>query len=343
MVVVPSGASVTGKARFRPAAIGVLALTVLAGCGSTGVVTIGPGESLNAAAKRAGRDGIVKLEAGTYPAQTVNTGTMGDCYTQRATAQTRDCRTFLVPQGAKVRMGNLRIEGSGTALLAQRGDLTIDGLYTLGPSSENVVRGAVIDPADGDPGIYLGQASRWAIYDSEVKGVTDNDGVDIYGGNAGGSDVLLDGLAVHDVHITPASCQHTDGVQVAGTTGPPQNAVTITNSHVYDVDQNADIQLDSTPEGRGAGHVIAGNTLDTVRYVATSCVPTPYPRSVTLSGNQIRVENNVAAQPFFVYPGSGSVTANRAPAPQFSGGASCSTYLFSANVWSANPYGTRCP
>lgn len=342
MVAVPSRRAVTGNTRFRPAAVGLLALTVLAGCGSTGVVTIGPGESLNAAAKRAGRDGIVKLQTGTYPAQTINTGTTGDCYTRRLDAQTRDCRTFLVPQGEHVRLGNLRVEGAGTAILATRGDLEIAGLYTLGPSSENVVRGAIVDPADGDPGIYLGQASRWAVYDTEVKGVTDNDGVDIYGGNAGGSDVLLDGLAVHDVHITPASCQHTDGIQVAGTTGPPQNRVTITNSHVYDVDQNADIQLDSTPEGRGAGHVITGNILDTVRYTPTSCVPTPYPRSVTLSGNQIRVEGNTAAQPFFVYPGSGSVSANHAPAPQFSGGASCSTYAFSANVWSANPYGTRC-
>lgn len=80
MVAVPLRRPVTGKARFRPAAMGILALTVLAGCGSSGVVTAGPGESLNAAAKKAGRDGIVKLEAGTYPAQTINTGSTGDCY-----------------------------------------------------------------------------------------------------------------------------------------------------------------------------------------------------------------------------------------------------------------------
>lgn len=41
--------------------------------------------------------------------------------------------------------------------------------------------------------------------------------------------------------------------------------------------------------------------------------------------------------------GSGTVTANRAPAPQFSGGADCSTYAFSGNVWGPNQYGTSCP
>jgi len=321
-----------------------LALTLVAGlaagCGSTGTVTIKPGESLNAAAARAGRDGIVLLPAGSYPGQTVNTGSTGDCFTHRADLKTTDCRTFIA-QG-DVSIGNLRIEGRGTAILGERGKLRIAGLYTLGPSAQNVVKGAVVDPAAGDPGIYLGQASDWAIVDTEVKGVVDNDGVDVYGGNAGSSDVLLDGLYIHGVRITPDSCQHTDGVQVAGTTGPPANRVTIRNSRIEDVDQNADIQLDSSSGGRGTGHVVEGNTLGAVNYVTTSCVPTPYPRSITLAGNQVQVVGNVAAQPFFVYPGSGSVTGNRAPAPQFSGGASCSTYVFSGNVWAANPYGTKC-
>lgn len=293
------------------------------------------------AAKRAGKDGIVKLEAGTYPAQTINTGTTGDCYTHRLDLKTADCRTIMVPQGVKVHLGNLRIEGAGTALLATRGDLTVGGLYTLGPSSENVVRGAIIDPGDGDPGIYLGQASKWAVYDTEVKGVRNADGVDVYAGNAGSADVLLDGVYVHDLSLSPDSCQHVDAVQSAQTTGPPVNRLTIRSSRLEGV-QNADIQLDSSSSGRGTGHLIEGNTLGTVRYTPTSCVPTPYPRSITLSGDQIQVAGNMAAQPFFVYPGSGSVTGNSAPAPQFSGGASCSTYTFSGNVWGANPYGTKC-
>lgn len=95
----------TRNTLFRPATIGVLALTALAGCGSTGVVTAGPGDNLSAAAKRAGRDGIVKLDAGSYPAQAINTGSTGDCYSRRIDLKTQDCRTFLVPAGAKVRMG----------------------------------------------------------------------------------------------------------------------------------------------------------------------------------------------------------------------------------------------
>lgn len=318
-----------------------LTLALLPGCGSSGVVTIRQGESLNAAAARAGRDGIVLLPAGSYPSQTVNTGSSGDCFEHYTDLKTADCRTFIA-QG-DVRIGNLRIEGAGTAILAKRGELRIAGLYTLSGASQNLVSGAIIDPGDGDPGIYLGQAHEWAILDTEVTGVTDNDGIDVYGGNAGSRDVVIDNAYIHGVRITPNSCQHTDGIQVAGTTGPPADRVTIKNSRIEDVDQNADIQLDSTPERRGTGHVIQGNTLGTVNYVTTSCVPTPYPRSITLSGNEIRVANNAAKQPFFVYPGSGSVAGNNAPAPQFSGGASCSTYAFTNNVWSANPYGTRCP
>lgn len=329
MVAVPLRRAVTGNTRFRPAAVGILALTVLAGCGSTGVVTASPGESLNAAAKRAGRDGIVKLQAGSYPAQTVNTGTTGDCYAQRATAQTRDCRTFLVPQGAKVKMGNLRVEGSGTALLAQRGDLEIAGLYTLGPSSENVVRGAIVDPAAGDPGIFLGQASRWAVYDSEVKGVVDNDGVDVYAGNAGSNDVLLDGLYVHDLSLSPDSCQHVDAVQSAQTTGPPVNRLTIRNSRLEGV-QNAGYQADTAKGGVGDGIVVEDNTIGPIAYVATSCIPTPYPRAMNVSGTNLTVRGNVfVGNKAFVYPGTGVVENNTGPGTS----GACSGYAWRNNMW----------
>lgn len=321
----------------------LVTLTLIAGCGSTGTVTMTPAETMSHAAQRAGRDGLILMGDGTYPAQTVDTGTTGDCYARRDDLGTSDCRTFLVPQGSQVRIGNLRIEGAGTAIVARRGDLRIDGAYSLNGASDSTIRGATITPAPGDPGVYLDHVTRFALIDSEVTGVRDNDGVDVYGGTTGSRDVLIENNDIHGVRISPDSCQHTDGIQVAGTSGPGNTGTVIRNNRIYDIDQNADVQLDSNPPQRGTDETVEGNQLGTVNYTPTSCVPTPYPRSITLAGNRLTVRDNDAAQPFFVYPGSGTVTANRAPAPQFSGGASCSTYAFSGNVWSANPYGTSCP
>ena len=205
-----------------------------------------------------------------------------------------------------------------------------------------MIANAVIDPADGDPGVYLDHVQSFAVVGSEITGVRDNDAVDVYGGPTGSRDVLIRSNDIHGVRISPGSCQHTDGVQVAGTSGPGNTGTWIDRNHIYDIDQNADIQLDSNPSQRGTNERITDNELGTVNYTPTSCVPTPYPRSVTLAGNNLTVSGNTALQPFFVYPGSGSITANHAPEPQFSGGASCSTYAFSGNVWSANPYGTSC-
>lgn len=311
-----------------------------AGCGSTGQATMKPGESMNAAAAKAGRDGIVFMDPGTYPAQTVNTGNSGDCVTN--SGHTQDCRVFIAKPG--VRIGNLRIEGAGTVVMAgHRGDLRIDGAYSLSGARESVIANAVIDPADGDPGVYLDHVTNFAVVGSEITGVRDNDGLDLYGGGPGVNGALVKNNDIHGVRLSANSCQHTDGVQSAQTSGQPNRNIQIVGNHIWDIDQNADIQLDSTPSGRATGVTVEGNDLGTVNYTPTTCVPTPYPRSITLSGYQVAVRDNSAAQPFFVYPGSGSITGNRAPRPQFSGGASCSTYAFGGNVWSANPYGTSCP
>lgn len=324
--------------RHRPA-IAALAALALAGCGSTGSVTMSPEESMNSAAARAGRDGIITMSPGAYPAQTVNTGTTGDCVT--SSGHTADCRVFIAKPG--VRIGSLRMEGAGTVVMAgTRGDLRIDGAYSLSGAKESMIAGAVIDPADGDPGVYLDHTTNFAVVGSEITGVTDNDGVDVYGGPTGARGTLLRDNWIHGVRISPSSCQHTDGIQVAGTTGPGNTGTEIRNNTIEDIDQNADVQLDSNPSQRGTNEIVEGNTLGKVNYTPTSCVPTPYPRSITLSGNNLTVNDNDALQPFFVYPGSGSVTNNRAPQPQMSG-ASCATYAFRGNVWSPNPYGTNCP
>lgn len=321
-------------------AVIAVAAGVFAGCGSTGQATMKPGESMNAAAARAGKDGIVFMDPGVYSAQTVNTGSTGDCVTN--SGHTADCRVFIAKPG--VRIGNLRIEGAGTVVMAgTRGDLRIDGAYSLNGARESMIANAVIDPADGDPGVYLDHVTNFAVVGSEITGVRDNDGIDLYGGGPGVNGALVKNNYIHGVRLSAGSCQHTDGVQSAQTSGQPNRDIRIVGNHIWDIDQNADIQLDSTPSGRATGVTVEGNDLGAVNYTPTSCVPTPYPRSITLSGYDVRVNDNSAAQPFFVYPGSGSITGNRAPRPQFSGGASCSTYAFSGNVWSANPYGTSCP
>lgn len=309
------------------AAVGAVAL---AGCGSTGAVTIKPGESLNAAAARAGKDGLVVLAPGDYPAQTVNTGTSGDCTAHLTDpGNSTDCRTFLVPSGAAVHIGSLRIEGAGTAFLANRGDLTIDGAYSLSGASQSVIRGAIIDPADGDPGVYLDHVSDFALVDSEVKGVTDNDGVDIYGGPTGSKNTLLQDNDIHGVRVTANSCQHTDGVQVAGTSGPGNTGTIIRHNHIWDIDQNADIQLDTAPTQVGTNEVIEGNTLGAVNYVVTSCVPSPNPRSLNVSGNNLRVTGNSWTLKAFVYPGSGRVESNSGAGTS----GNCSGYAWNGNIW----------
>jgi len=301
-----------------------------------------PCKTMNGTAAKKAKAGVtISMKPGTYAAQTVNTGSGGDCTTHLGDpSATTNCRRFVAQPG--VHIGNLQVSGSGTWITAaKRGDLLIDGAYSFG-GTQDVIENAIVDPGDGDPGVYLDHVTDFTLTGSEVKGVTDNDGVDVYGGATGSLNTRIIGNEIHDVNITPSSCQHTDGVQVAGTSGPGNTGTQIRNNNIYDIDQNADIQLDSATSQRGTNEVVEGNTLGTVNYVTTSCVPTPYPRSITLSGISLSVRNNTAVQPFFVYPGSGSVTGNRAPAPQFSG-ASCSTYAFSANVWSANPYGTSCP
>jgi len=293
------------------------------------------------AAKKSKANVTISMKPGTYAGQTVNTGSSGDCTANLGNpSATTNCRRFVAQPG--VRIGNLQVSGSGTwVTAANRGDLLIDGAYSFG-GTQDVIENAIIDPGDGDPGVYLDHVTDFTLTGSEVKGVTDNDGVDVYGGATGSLNTRILNNEIHDVNISPASCQHTDGVQVAGTSGPGNTGTQIRNNHIYDIDQNADIQLDSATSQRGTNEIVEGNNLGTVNYVTTSCVPTPYPRAITLSGINLSVRNNTAVQPFFVYPGSGSVTGNRAPQPQMSG-ASCSTYAFSGNVWSANPYGTSCP
>lgn len=299
-----------------------------------------PSESMNSAAGRAGRDGVIVMNPGIYPAQTVRTGSTGDCVSATE-GKTADCRVFLAKPG--VRIGNLRIEGAGTAIVADKpSDLQIAGAYSLSGASESLIRSATIDPPDGAPGLYLDHTTRFALLHSEVKGVLDNDGVDIYGGATGAHDNRIVGNDIHDVKLTATSCQHTDGIQSAQTTGQPNTATLIAHNHIYDIDQNADIQLDSTLSGRATDERVIDNTLGQVNYRPTSCVPTPYPRSITLSGNHLEVSGNSAAQPFFIYPGSGTIAHNDAPAPQFSGGAGCQTYAMTANVWTSNPYGDYC-
>lgn len=321
--------------RFAPTAAAALVLAAAAlvaggGCGSTGAVTLQPGESLNAAAKRAGKDGIVHIPSGTWPAQTVNTGTTGDCATQAANpSQTRDCRTFLVDPGSKVSLGNLRIEGAGTAILATRGDLRIAGVYSLNGASESMVSGAIIDPANGDPGVYLDHVTRFQLRNSEVTGVLDNDGVDVYGGPTGSRDTLIQDNWIHGVRISPNSCQHTDGVQVAGTSGPGNTGTIIRGNTIEDVDQNAAIQLDSASGQVGTDESVVDNTLGPVNYTPTSCVPSPNPRSINVSGRNFYMAGNVLRLKAFVYPGTGTVTGNRGVGTS----GACSAYKWSGNTW----------
>ncbi len=300
-----------------------------------------PCKTLTGTAAKGGAKSTISMKPGTYAGQTVNTGSSGDCTDHLSDpAATTNCRRFVAQPG--VHIGNLQVSGAGTWITAAtRGDLLIDGAYSFG-GKQDVVENAIIDPGDGDPGLYLDHVTDFTMTGSEVKGVVDNDGVDVYGGATGSLNTRLFNNEIHDVNITAASCQHTDGVQVAGTSGPGNTGTQIKFNHIYDIDQNADIQLDSATSQRGTNEVVEGNTLGIVNDTPTSCVPTPYPRAITLSGINLLVKNNTAVLPFFVYPGSGSVVGNQAPKPQMSG-ASCSTYAFSGNVWSANPYGTSCP
>jgi len=161
------------------------------------------------------------------------------------------------------------------------------------------VSGAVITPGKGDPGVYLDHTTRFQLRNSEVTGVIDNDGVDIYGGPTGNRDALIQDNWIHGIRITPTSCQHTDGVQSAGTSGPGNTGTIIRGNTIEDIDQNSDVQLDSATSQRGTNESVAGNTLGVVHDTPTSCVPTPYPRSITLSGINLTVRDNTAVQPFF--------------------------------------------
>lgn len=306
-------------------ALGALAL---AGCGSTGTVTIRPGESFNAAAARAGRDGVVLLPAGTYAAQTVNTGSTGDCVTAALT--TKDCRVFLAQPG--VRIGNLRMEGAGTAFTAgTRGDYTIAGAYSLSGARESMIDNAVIDPPDGEPGVYLDHVTDFQLSRSEVKGVLDNDGVDVYGGPTGSLRTRLLDNDIHGVRLSANSCQHTDGIQSAGTSGPGNTGTVIRGNRIYDVDQNADIQLDTAPSQVGTGETVEGNTLGAVNYVTTPCVPSPTPRSLNISGHGLTVRDNSWTLRAFVYPGTGPVSGNSGVGTS----GACASYTWSSNQWTA--------
>lgn len=310
-------------------AFGALAV---AGCGSTGGVTMNPGEAFNSAAQRAGKDGIIHVPSGTYPAQTVNTGTTGDCATRAADpANTSNCRTFLVDPGAKVKVGSLRIEGAGTAIVAQRGDLRISGVYTMSGSSENVLSGAIVTPGNGDPGVYIDHATKFQLRNSEVTGVVDNDGVDVYGGPTGNHDVLIQDNYIHGVRVSASSCQHTDGVQVAGTSGPGNYGTIIRGNRIEDIDQNADIQMDTAKGQVGTDERVENNTLGAVNYTPTSCVPSPTPRSLNISGNNLTVAGNKWSLKAFVYPGTGSVTGNSGAGTS----GACSSYRWSGNAWTA--------
>lgn len=328
----------------RVAAVSLVVAGALAGCGTTGSTTLKPGESLNSAAARAGKDGIVHIPAGTWPAQTVNTGTSGDCATRAADpAATRDCRTFIVDHGAKVTIGNLRMEGAGTAILATRGDLRINGVYSLSGATESVVSGAIITPGRGDPGVYLDHVTRFQLRDSEVTGVDSNDGVDIYGGPTGSKDVLIQDNLIHNVSIAADSCQHTDGIQSAGTSGPGNTGTVIRGNTITNIAQNGLIQLDTAKGQVGTNETVENNTLGTALYTPTSCVPNPSPRALNVSGNNLTVRGNVSTSgaPFLVYPGTGLVENNTVP---LTSGA-CSNYTWRGNRYTQSPrpgYATNC-
>lgn len=308
-------------------AVIAVAAGVFAGCGSTGQATMKPGESMNAAAARAGKDGIVFMDPGTYPAQTVNTGSTGDCVTN--SGHTQDCRVFIAKPG--VRIGNLRIEGAGTVVMAgHRGDLRIDGAYSLSGARESVIANAVIDPADGDPGVYLDHVQDFALVGSEVTGVLDADGVDVYGGPTGSRDVVIRDNDIHGMRITSSSCAHVDGIQSAGTSGPGNSRITIDRNHVWDVDQNAAYQADSAKGQVSDGDVVTDNVFGPVNNTPTSCVPTPYPRAMNVSGTNLTVRGNkFVGNRAFVYPGTGVVEGNSGPGTS----GACSAYRWTANNW----------
>ena len=230
-----------------------------------------------------------------------------------------------------VRIGNLRMEGAGTVVMAgHRGDLHIDGAYSLSGARESMIANAVIDPADGDPGVYLDHVQNFAVVGSEITGVRDNDGVDIYGGATGSRDVVIRDNDIHGVRISPTSCAHTDGIQSAGTSGPGNQRITIDRNHVWDIDQNAAYQADTAKGQVSDGDVVSDNVFGPVNYVPTSCIPSPYPRAMNISGTHLTVRGNrFVGNQAFVYPGTGLVEGNAGPGTS----GACSAYTWRANTW----------
>lgn len=345
--------------------IALATAAALAGCGSSGtgwyVSPTGndsgsctkdqPCKTFNGAAAKAGKDPIIHVLPGAYPSQTVNTGSSGDCASRYTDGQTANCRTFLATDG-NVTIGGLKMDGAGTALLGQptkdsQGRITgsnvkISGAYGYG-FREWVLKGVDVDPANGDPGVYIDHATDFVLSESQVHGVVDNDGIDVYGGATGNLRVRLLQNYVHDVKITASSCQHTDGIQVAGTTGPGNTGTVIRGNTIDDIDQNAAIQLDTATSQVGTGEVIENNVFGAIHATKTSCVPSPSPRALNVSGHQLTVRGNVSNQgaPFLVYPGTGTVSGNTVPLTS----GNCSSYSWSNNVYTQQPkpsWATNC-
>lgn len=202
----------------------------LAGCGSTGSVTMSPGESMNSAAARAGRDGIITMSPGAYPAQTVNTGSTGDCVTNS---------------------GHTAAVHVHAVVVGDAGDLGTDHREV----------GRVVEV---DAGVAVGRV------DDRVR----NHGL----------------------------------LRAAQTV------------------RAVDPQVTARP---GHDEVVAGNSFGAVNYTPTSCVPSPTPRAMNISGRNLTVTGNTWSLRAFVYPGTGTVSGNSGAGTS----GACSGYVWRDNTW----------
>lgn len=329
--------------------LAIVVAGVLSACGSSGVYYLSPSgadspscgsqsnpcRSMDYAAEKFGKDPVINMLPGTYPSQTIDDSvhTTGDCVDHLYDLKTTNCRTFLAHAGVVI--DGITQKGSGVAITSgKRADRIVKGYYQ--PSgSQNLISKATIlgegsSSTSNNPPVYIGNATDVAVYDNEIKNQWNADLVDIYGGNQGNRNVKVINNDIHGawINCSVSPKPHVDGVQLAGTTGPGGYGTLVKGNHIYDIDQNADIQVDSGQ--LGTNETIEGNTLDALN---PKCGDVP--RAFNVAGNNFTAKNNIVNEQILIYSGNGTISGN-----QFTKrGNNCSAgnWTWTNNTWSSSP------
>jgi hypothetical protein len=146
----------------------------------------------------------VEVAGGTYPEQTL---------ANLPVKETAAPIVFHPATGQAVHLGGLTITGTQNLEVA---NMQVDGWETTNGSAHITLRNlAVLDVTDG---AYISGTSDLKVIGGEIGNVDPNDGIHLNNGSGPNTDIVIDGLYMHDLTRTRDASAHDDCIQAGDVT-----------------------------------------------------------------------------------------------------------------------------